>query len=180
MKIRSFRAGVTALALTVSLTSCIAMVFARLPHKVPFDEAEFAPYRAPGTGAIHGQLVANFEGKDYLAYGSPVTLLPVTAYTQEMIDRELGDGVTLLPSDSRLKKYIRIGRTDHQGNFTIGQLPAGEYFVAGEISWYHTADDDYTQWACERVKVGKGQTVQIKVTHNPQRGNVINNIWTVE
>ena len=126
-------------------------------------------------------MICTYQNEAHPGQGTPVTLLPVTTYTQEMVDRELGDGVTLTSSDSRLKKYLRITTADHQGNFSFQRLPAGEYFVAGEAAWTYTADNDEYQWACERVTVKKGQTVQIKVTHNPQHGNSpVNNIWTLE
>jgi hypothetical protein len=79
---------------------------------------------------VTGQLICSYEGEDHPGQGTPVTLLPVTAYTKEMIDRELGDGVTLVPSDPRLKKYLRIVNTDDQGHFAFRGVPAGEYFVA--------------------------------------------------
>lgn len=106
----------------------------------------------------------------------------MTAYTKEMLDRELGDGVTLVPSDPRLKKFVRITNTDDQGHFAFRDVPAGEYFVAGEAAWDPGGGGDYLpQWACERITVHKGQMVTLRVTHNPQRGNSpINNILTVE
>jgi hypothetical protein len=180
MRISFLRLGLAALTSTFLLSSCVAMVFARFPHKVPFNEADFARYGAPGTATIRSVLMYNYYGEIEYADGSPVTLLPVTPYTKEMIDREIGDGVTLLPSDSRLKKYIHIGHTDGHGNFTFSQVPAGEYFVAGEIEWTYDGENNFYRWGCERVTVGQGQTVQVKFTHDPVRGQVVNNIWTIE
>jgi hypothetical protein len=69
---------------------------------------------------VTGQLICSYKGEDHPGQGAPVTLLPVTTYSKEMIDRELGDGVTLEPSDPRLKKYVRITKTDDQKDETKG------------------------------------------------------------
>lgn len=169
-----------ALLLALFLASCAFAGFNAVPRQVAFNEADFATYGGPGTASVTGQLICSYEGKNHPGQGTPVTLLPVTAYTKEMIDRELGDGVTLMPSDSRLKKYIRITNADHQGNFAFRHVSRWEYFVAGEAGW-DKADYELHQWACERVTVHNGQMVNIRVTHNPQHGDSpINNIWTVQ
>jgi hypothetical protein len=168
--------------LPLFITSCVSTVFYRAPRQVAFNEADFATYAGSGRASVTGQLICSSAGEDHPGQGSPVTLLPVTVYTKEMIDRELGDGVTLVPSDPRLKKYVRITRTDDQGHFAFPDVPAGEYFVAGEATWDPPGGGDFlAQWACERITVHQGQKVNIQVTHNPQHGNSpINDIFTVE
>jgi hypothetical protein len=174
MKAHPSRRVATLLALFFA--SCISGGFNAVPRRVVFNEADFATYGGPRTASVTGQLIRSYEGEDHPGQGTPVTLLPVTAYTKEMIDRELGDGVTLMLSDSRLKKYIRISNADHQGNFAFRHVPAGEYFVAGEAGW-DKADYELHQWACELVTVHKGQMVNIRVARNPQHGNSpVNNI----
>jgi hypothetical protein len=168
--------------LPLFLASCVFTAFYRTPRQVAFNEADLAIYAGSGTACVTGHLICTYEGEDHPGQRTPVTLLPVTSYTKEMIDRELGDGVTLVPSDPRLKKYVRITKTDDQGHFAFRDIPAGEYFVAGEATWEPAGGGDYLgQWACERITVHRGQMVNIRVTHNPQQGNSpINNIFTVE
>ncbi|MBV8968695.1 MAG: hypothetical protein JO331_06475 [Verrucomicrobia bacterium] len=137
-----------------------------------FNEADFATYTGPGTASVSGELICSHEGQNHPGQDSPVALLPVTAYTKEMIDRELGDGVTLVSYDPRLKKYVRITNTDDQGHFAFRDVPAGEYFVAGEAGRSPGGGgDDLHQWACERITVHKGQMVYLRATHNPQHGD---------
>ena len=134
----------------------------------------FAAYRVPGAGAVGRPVDRNLQRRGVnLGEGVPVSLIPVTAYTTEMVDRELGDGVYLTASDPRFKKYVRITKADHYGNFAFNQIPAGESFVAGEASGNEAGSSDtyLHQWGCERVTVGKDQTVRIKVSHNPQHQN---------
>ena len=182
MRIHLLRTRRTVLVLSLLLSSCVFSGFVRVPRRVPFDESEFAAYRGSGSGVVGGQLVCTYEGKNHAGEGTPVTLIPVTAYTKEMVERELGDGVYLTGSDPRFKKYVRVTNADSKGNFVFNNIPAGEYFVAGEAAWSEAGSYTFVhQWACERVKVGSGQTVRIKVTHNPQHGNSpIQNIWTLE
>jgi hypothetical protein len=151
--------------LGVLLSSC-ALVGA--PRRVAFNEAEFAAYRGPGTSTVAGQLVTTSNGEVHIGDGVHVTLMPVTAYTREMVDREIVNGENLASSDPRFRQYIRITKTDGQGKFVFEHVPAGEYFVAGLNEWYFADTTEY-QWACERITVGKRQTVDIKLSKNLQR-----------
>jgi len=139
------------------------------PRRVPFNDADFATYRGSGSGTITGQLLAtSSDGETHIGDGTRITLLPVTPYTREMVDREIGLGENLLPPDSRLASYVRMVTTGPKGEFVFDHLPPGEYFIAGEVEWYFGDDAQY-QWACEKVTLGKGQTAQIKVFRNLQR-----------
>ena len=40
--------------------------------------------------------------------------------------------------------------------------------VTGQVKG-NSLDDFSYRWACERVTIGKGQTVSVKLTHDPQR-----------
>src|ERR1700739_4349339 len=156
MKAHSLRRVASLLPLV--LASCVYTAFYRAPRQVAFNEAEFTIYAGPRTASVTGQLICSYEGEDHPGQGAPVPLLPVTTYTKEMIDRELGDGLTLAPSDPRLKKYVRITKTDDQGHFAFRDVPAGQYFVAGEATWDRPGGGAYlSQWACERITLHKGQ-----------------------
>jgi hypothetical protein len=171
----------TAGALALVLSSCVFSGFATAPRRVAFDESEFAAYRGAGTGTVTGQLVVtSSDGAAHIGDGTHVTLIPVTAYTKEMVEREIGDGDNLGASDPRFQKYVRLTKTDASGNFVFRQIRAGEYFVSGLGEWSESDDFQY-QWACERVTVGNGQTVRIKVTHNLQHpGKPTLVIWALE
>ena len=56
----------------------------------------------------------------------------------------------------------------------------GDYFVCGLAEWY-VGDDAQYQWACERVTLGAGQTIRIKLSKNLQRpGRPTLVIWALE
>jgi len=177
MRLRPSPASWSLVFLALLLSSCAVLA---VPRRVPFNEAEFAPYRTPGSGTVAGQLVTSYGGETHIGDGTHVTLLPVTSYTKEMVEREIGNGENLAGSDPRLRQYVRLLTTDGGGNFVFDHLPPGEYFVCGLNEWY-VGDDAQYQWACERVTVGKGQTVRIKLSKNIQRpGSPTLVIWALE
>jgi hypothetical protein len=146
------------------LTSCAFPGSETVPRRVAFDESAFSAYGKPGAGIVTGRLIVT-SGDGVVHAGSanqnmmgdtPVTLLPVTAYTREMVDREIGNGERLPLSDPRFKKYVRATKTDANGNFAFHQIPAGQYFVSGMAEWLEMGEFKY-QWACEGISVGRGQ-----------------------
>ena len=184
MHIPLFRARFALLLLPLLLSSCLLPLIIRAPPHVPFNESEFAGYGAPGSASVSGQLVVSIEGTSYIGSGSSITLVPVTAYTQEMVDRELGNGALLVSADRRLKQYVRKTRADSNGNFTFQQVPAGQYFVAGLAGYTDiTNDNTYVyQWGFERVAVAKGQNIRIQLNRNPASPNAhaMTDKWSAE
>jgi len=190
MKINTFQIRRAVLILAICLPSCALAGGGRAPRRVPFEESAFAGYGSAGSATVSGKLVVtSSNGTVHLAddgneedriAGTFITLLPVAAYTREMVDRELGDGECLAPSDPRFQKYVRLTRTDAEGNFVFKQIPAGEYFVTGQVKG-NSLDDFSYRWAFERIKVRKGQSVKIKLSHNPQHGSSpVQVLWTLQ
>jgi hypothetical protein len=190
MKTDTLQIRLAALILTIFLSSYAFAGGGRAPRRIAFEESAFAGYGGAGSATVSGKLVVtSSNGKVHLAHdgneedridGTVVTLLPVAAYTREMVDRELGDGEYLAPSDSRFQKYVRLTRTDAEGNFVFKQIPAGEYFVTGQVKG-NSLDDFSYRWACEHIKVGKNQSLKIKLSHNPQHGSrPVQVLWTFE
>jgi hypothetical protein len=181
------RLAVVSLAMTLFLASCALSGFVTVPRRTPFDESKFAAYGGLGSGTVAGHLmVTSSDGVTHSGSagggvdGIHVTLIPVTAYTKEMVEREIGNGENLSASDPRFQKYVRLTTTDSNGNFVFHQIRAGEYFVSGLGEWM-TGDDYQYQWACERVRVGNGQTVRIRLSHNPQHpGSPTLVLWALE
>jgi hypothetical protein len=112
------------------------------------------------------------DGERIAGKDRDVELVPVTPYTQEMVDVELGQGYFLSPSaDPRFKKYARIVTANADGNFAFHQVPAGRYFVLGEVDRYNAVFDNFEiHWGLERITVGPGQTVHVTVSHDPNQG----------
>ena len=171
--------GIVFFSSVVLLTACAA--FATSPRRVPFNEADFAAYRGTGSATVTGQLIVrSSDGETHIGSGVHVTLLPVTAYTREMVDREIGNGENLSNSDARLQQYARLVKTDGQGRFVFDHVRPGKYFVSGLAEWYF-ADDAQYQWACEQITVENGQPVHVQVSKNLQRpGSPTLVLWALE
>ena len=159
----------------LGLSSCAT---APLPRQAAFSEAEFAHYRHPDSGGVSGQLVVtSADGSAHVGINNHVALFPVTAYSKEIVDREVGNGEYLQASDPRFLQHVRTATTDAQGNFRFTRLAAGEYFVLGLAQWNEGTAAQY-QWACETIKVGAGQTAGVKLAHdlhNPKRPMLV--LW---
>ena len=171
----------TTVVCALLLSSCALVDLPRVSRRVPFNEADFAAYRGTGSSTVAGQVVVtSSDGQTHLGGGTHISLLPVTAYTKEMVEREIGNGEYLTDSDPRLKPYVHLQKMDDTGHFVFDHVKAGEYFVAALVEWSF-ADDSTYQWACERITVGAGQTLRIKVSkdlHHPNSPTLV--LWGLQ
>jgi hypothetical protein len=178
----SFCLLVFSASMMLTLPSCVGFDIVGVPHQVPFNEAEFARYRAPGTGTVLGHLaiIGQDDHEPHLGDGCHISLLPVTSYTTEMVNREVANGQKLSASDPRLHKYLRFATADGRGNFVIPSVPSGDYYLTGLVEW-PVGDDFEYQWACEKIHVGSGQTLQVQVSrniHGPGHDYLV--VWRIE
>lgn len=160
----SLRSLISFIALATVLSSCAVGA----PRRVPFNEAELSRYRGAGSGTISGEaVVTGLDGVTHYGIQDYVTLLPVTAYTKEMVDRTIVNAEYLAPSDPRFHPYVRRTTTHGDAKFTFDHVPPGEYFVVCLVDWPIGDVTEY-QWACERVSLGKGQNLRIRLSTNLQ------------
>jgi hypothetical protein len=111
-----------------------------------YDESEYAPYRARGTGDLTGQARAkNRWGDVRYASEDTVYLFPATPYTDEWWERTLVDGEYLTDPDPRSLEFMRRRVTDHQGRFEFGHLPPGDYYLVCTITWDVYGEDHPVQ-----------------------------------
>lgn len=165
---RRFRAGFLISTLCLVVGGCTAT------RQEPFVEGDFAKTSGPGSGVVSGHAYAVMNNNDVLnADQETVVLTPVTSYTTENVQRRFMRGENLHSADRRIDKYLRSTTTDGQGNFSIGGIPAGDYYVETEVNWttsYQDVDNDGIETTMHadhhkliyaRVSVGKGQRVRV-------------------
>jgi len=116
------------------------------PHnvrrQVAFDESAFTGSLRSGSGVVRGQVFLDMkDGTRFTPANSKVSMVPVTAYTTEMVQRKFVRGVYLAKPDPRYFKYVRVTQTDRNGNFIFRGLPPGHYYVGTKITFL--ADDSY-------------------------------------
>ena len=147
------------------LSSCQVVPVVR---RVPFSESDFAAYGIPGSASVSGQLVVTDpQGGVHRGNQRVIALLPVSAYTKESVQREVINAEHLVSPDPRFGKYRRVAKCDEAGNFRFDGVPAGEYFLISLVEWNELFDNPDYQWACERIKVSKGQAYTTTLSHNP-------------
>jgi hypothetical protein len=164
-----FFASVLGLCGILSCAGCAA----RASHQVAFDESAFKGSDGSGSATVAGRAYAVYGGNNYPANEEAVELLPVNAYTTEIVQGSLLTGHPM-QSDPRLAKYRRSAASDSNGNFAIRHVPAGEYYVISFAAWKHhyemeNADDtgtdkvtaEYKKPIFTRISVRIGETVRV-------------------
>jgi len=144
------------------------------PRQVAFDESAFVRYGGSGSGSITGNATgAVWDETKTADHQDTVKLMPVTPYTDEIVQRVYANWERLEKSDPRLKKYVRKTHPDDKGHFEFHNLPAGDYYVSCSISGYFPSSstdaagnsvdtsDTENRWVYQRVSVGSGQTVNV-------------------
>lgn len=105
-------------------------------RNAPFIEAEYAPYKARGSGVIEGQAFSrNGLGEVRAAAGRSVYLNPVTSYSKEWWNAVVMSGRQIEPSDPRIDEFNRETKADISGSFKFEGLPPGEYYVFCADAW---------------------------------------------
>lgn len=176
------RAGWAALVL---LAGCIPPPRAAPPSvyrvQAPFVEAEHAQYRGAGSSRIVGQVFARTVGGEARkGVGATVMLLPRTSYFDEWYRYATEGWYERVEIENReAAALVRSTTCDGDGNFEIGGLPAGTYYVASMVTWKTPSADRYCgDYPGSRnpclvqqgglvtaiVTVSPGQTVRANVT----------------
>ncbi len=152
---------------------CVAGCTTASNHQVVFDESAFKASSGPGSATITGRAYAVYRGDEHTATDEAVELLPVNAYTTEMVQGGLLTGHPM-QSDPRLTKYRRSATCDSNGNFAIHRVPAGDYYVVSYAEWEHhyeaeNADDtgtdkvtaEFKKPIFAKISVRSGETVRV-------------------
>lgn len=114
------------------------------------------------------------DGVVVYAAGSPVYLVPQTAYSDERMAKvfngakftqatELfGVGLTFKNDDPRYQQYVKSTVADGEGRFTFMNVAAGPYYLTTTVTWRA----EYVQGGglLERINVVDGQPVQVMMT----------------
>jgi hypothetical protein len=143
-------------------------------RRAVFNEADFLKTSGSGTGMVVGQASAEMKsGLMRYAQNDTVDLVPVNAYTTEIMERRFAKGQRLTPSDPRFNRYVRVANTDALGHFAFRGVPAGEYYVGTTVDWsdwnwgYNPDGSPYKitiQYHApiyQRISLSNGQTVRV-------------------
>jgi len=178
LPVRTLISGALLLVAALALGGCV------VSRKVAFNPADFSGIQRKGTGVVSGQVSVDTQSHGTLhPHFQPLILVPVNAYTTENVQRRFIGGEKLAHSDKRILAYERDADTDQDGHFTFHNVPAGDYYIEGELPWletYMSTDNDgieerlyvaYFKYYFARVTVKDGQAVQVTQfdQRNPER-----------
>lgn len=111
------------------------------PRTVAFNEADFTAYGKTGAAQLVGQAFWKQGGGGVVyAAGEMVKLIPANSYTAEWYQKQFLGGKKLEPEapevTTLIASYERSTMADGTGNFEFTGLPAGEYYVLTQKTWY--------------------------------------------
>lgn len=153
----------------ILFTSCTASYSPEVYNrKAKFIDSEYTPYGVPGTSTITGQAFLKTRGGDVkFGAGCVIWLNPVTTYSKEWYEKSVIKGYMLSEADPQTEKYHWETIADGFGNFEFKNLPAGNYYIACNITWqvpgkYGLEGTGGTAYAQTSVK--EGGVVKVVVT----------------
>lgn len=158
------------------LASCAAP--APVTMSSTYNPQEVAWALANGNNTITGSAVLRTRGGDVkTCAGLPAALIPVSAYSSEFMLKTFGSttsgisqyspNITLDPAfGSTIRKTV----CGPQGDFSFSNLPDGDYFVVGTVTWEAVSGGRYAYLAkqggdmMQRVSVAGGETKSVVLT----------------
>lgn len=145
-----------------ALAGCVQTV----QMQTPFDPAQHEFANRKGTATLTGQaFMRRNDGIVVYAAGSPVYMLPNTAYTQEIVAKAAAayGSLNITNADQRLAQYIRRSQANGEGRFSFADVPDGSYIVGTNVSWMA---GDYQQGGdlMQVVTVSGGKSVDLILT----------------
>ena len=166
------------------LVAALTLGGCAVSRQVAFNPADFSVAQHKGSAVVTGQVSVDTQNHGTLhPHFQPLILVPVNAYTTENVQRRFIGGEKLADSDKRILAYERNADTDRDGHFAFRNVPAGDYYIEGELPWYETymsTDNDnietrvyvaYFKYYFARITVKDGQTIQVTQfdQRNPER-----------
>lgn len=143
---------------------------------VNLDETEYEPYLAGGSASISGQVFLRTVGGDVkLGAGSPITLDPVTSYSQHWWHQagKWWARRSITPPNPFFITARKTTTADAEGRFIFEGLSAGRYYVRSQVTWetgaYRYIDDTQGGLIWQMVELSDGQKEETILTWpNPE------------
>jgi hypothetical protein len=163
------------LALAMALSGCANTVALH----TRFQPREVAWFAGRGTNTIEGTAIARaYNGTAKTCAALPVTLFPVSAYASERMtalyesDQEgfnpilMGRPASFDNDDQRYIQTAKTTRCDAHGHFAFSELPDGDYFVVGEVTWQdRRLGLQQGGYLMRRIHVAAGETKEVLLAH---------------
>lgn len=163
----------------LSLLALVAGCAGPIALHAKFELREVAWFNGRGTNVIEGTAIArSLSGTAKTCAALPVTLFPVSAYAKERMvalyesDQEgfnpilTGRPANFVDDDPRYATTAKTTRCDAGGHFSFRELPDGDYYLVGEVTWHdRQAGLPQGGYLMRRVHVSTGETKQVLLAH---------------
>ncbi|HEY4248224.1 MAG TPA: hypothetical protein VGM64_15350 [Lacunisphaera sp.] len=140
-------------------------------QSVAFNESDYSSSSTTGTAIIAGHaFVRSDTGAKHAAAGIPISLVPLTPYTEERA-KIMESGKDPAPADPGLAKYVRTTVGDWGGSYKFEGLPVGNYLIFSRIKWERPfaggmrRDASGDVYALARVQISNGEHKVVVVTN---------------
>ncbi|GAA0549137.1 hypothetical protein FHS83_001081 [Rhizomicrobium palustre] len=146
---------------------------------VRFDSREAAWFSARGTNSLNGTAIARaYTGNAKTCAALPVYLFPVTTYAKARMKALYGSesegfNPALMGTPANFTDddpaYFATSRTtncDAKGRFSFSELPDGDYFLVGEVTWQdRRAGLPQGGYLMRRVSLSTGESKEVLLAH---------------
>jgi hypothetical protein len=142
----------------------------------PFDTAHAKRLLAPGRNTLHGSaLLRQQGGRVVTCAGTPVILIPATAYARERMQAYYGsqvhgatpnEGIVVRSPNADPAAWVRLQRStlcDPQGYFTFQQVADGDFFVLVAVEWV-VAGEQQGREMLQGISLNGGETATPVIT----------------
>lgn len=151
MQKNSTKLSVLGLALATSalMTGC-ATTETYTP--LAFDAAEYEALPKTGTGIVRGQLFAKTRGGDVKkGAGNDVFMMPATKYADQRYQEQMISGkLASVAEDKRHLAHVKTKVTDGEGRFEFTEVPPGNYYIFGDVTWEAPSTNIYLKGMMEK------------------------------
>jgi hypothetical protein len=141
--------------------------------QAPFDSLQAKQLLAPGRNAIQGSALLRQRGGGVVTCaGTPVLLIPATAYARERLaayytstedGHLLGDAPIVEPNYPAFSQLQRRTTCDPQGHFSFTKLADGEFFVLAVVDW-QVGGINQGSSMIQRVALKGGESKEVVLT----------------
>ncbi|MFS0827627.1 hypothetical protein [Pseudomonas phoenicis] len=119
----------------VALYGCAPVPTQQNVHYPPFPEAEYQTLPRIGDATVTGQVFLKTRGGDVkVGAGSEIQLFPVTSYSK-VFYKAYQSKLPIDTPDPRVRQYTFRTQADATGSFDFKQVPAGQYYIGGLVTW---------------------------------------------
>lgn len=135
------------------------------PMVSTYNPSEYTKYHQAGTAEVKGQAFLKTQGGEVrYAAGNTVSLIPATAYSEEVISY-IQNYKFIRPEgvDPRWKESFKDTTADGNGNFEFSNVSAGAYFLECPIYWM-AGDEETGHTVYKKVDIHKGDKIKVILT----------------